>query len=354
MKNTEYIIVGQGIAGTLLAFELEKAGKSFVLIDKPGLSMSSKVAGGIYNPVVFKRLTPSWMAETVLPAMTEVYTELENKFGKKILHPIKINRVFSDQAEETLWVKKSRNELAEFLDPVIHQSSGTLGFLKNNYGTVTKAGYVDLEILLHLSLEHFEKKGCFLNEKFDYAGLRLEEDACIYKNISAKKIIFCEGHLASENPWFHYAKFKPAKGELLFVYCPELKLESILTKDIFILPTEKPGHFKVGATYDWNDLTDTTTEAAKEELSEKLSRLIPYPFEVIDQKAGIRPSTIDRRPVIGFHPEKKNLGIFNGFGTKAVMLAPYFAKHFCSFMENKTSLWQEVDVNRFPLTKAEM
>jgi glycine/D-amino acid oxidase-like deaminating enzyme len=347
MRTTDCIIVGQGIAGTLLAFELISRGRSVVIIDDPQRSQSSRAAGGIYNPIVFKRLTKSWMAGEVLPVMMDVFTRLEETLQKKLLFPIRINRVLSEPAEQDLWKKRGINELAEFLDPAVHEPGGELEFLHTKYGTVTQAGYVDMEALMSGSRKYFEEKNCLVSENFDYDELLVEENSCTYKNIHSQKVIFCEGHLVTKNPWFDYVKFKPAKGELLLVHCPQLKLHSVLTKDFFILPVDKPGYFKVGATYDWDNLTDITTQKARIELTEKLSKLIPYPFEVVDQKAGVRPATIDRRPVIGFHPVKKNLGIFNGFGTKAVMLAPYFAKHFCSFMENKTGLWQEVDVNRF-------
>jgi len=103
----------------------------------------------------------------------------------------------------------------------------------------------------------------------------------------------------------------------------------------------------VGATYNWLDLTDTITEEAKNTLIEKINILIPFPYKIINQQAGVRPATIDRRPVIGMHPINKSIGMFNGFGTKSVMLAPYFAKHFCNFMFLNQELFLDVDVKRF-------
>jgi glycine/D-amino acid oxidase-like deaminating enzyme len=142
-------------------------------------------------------------------------------------------------------------------------------------------------------------------------------------------------------------KFKPAKGEVLTIYCKELKIKSIINKDFFILPLQQPNYFKVGATYNWTDLSDNTSSEARNYLTEKIKLLIPFTFEIVKQEAGVRPATIDRRPLIGFHQTHKNLGVFNGFGTKAVMLAPYFSKHFCDYMENKTELFYDVDIKRF-------
>ncbi len=80
---------------------------------------------------------------------------------------------------------------------------------------------------------------------------------------------------------------------------------------------------------------------------EKLAQLINCNYTILDQQAGVRPSSSDRRPIIGLHPEYNNLFIFNGLGTKGVMLAPYFAKKFVNFYLQKETLPPEVNVGRF-------
>jgi glycine/D-amino acid oxidase-like deaminating enzyme len=103
----------------------------------------------------------------------------------------------------------------------------------------------------------------------------------------------------------------------------------------------------VGATYEWKNLTDDPTPEGLIELETKLRMLITSAFKVINHEAGIRPSVIDRRPVIGSHPTFKNIHLFNGFGTKAVMLAPYYANQFVNQFQQKENLDDEVNVSRF-------
>lgn len=351
MKRTDIIVVGQGIAGSVLALALMNEGKSVIVIDSPGLSNCSKAAGGIYNPVVFKRLTQSWMAEMVLPAMVDFYEELEIKFSTKLLYPVKIARLFANTDEENLWKKKAINELSEFIEKDIHEpfEKGILG--GSNYSFVNTGGYLDVPKFLEECRRFFEQRNAYMNEKFNYDQVRFEGDSVVYNTIFCNKVIFCEGSLCTQNPWFGHLQFKPAKGEVLTIFCKDLETRSIINKDIFILPLAQPNHFKVGATYNWDERNDEATPAARDILESKLRKLISYKYKVVNQEAGVRPSTIDRRPVIGFLPENRHLGIFNGFGTKAVMLAPYFAKHFCSFMENKTPLLHEVDLRRFQSKK---
>lgn len=48
------------------------------------------------------------------------------------------------------------------------------------------------------------------------------------------------------------------------------------------------------------------------------------PYNVVEHKAGVRPSVSDRRPVLGPCKDYEQLVVFNGLGTKGVSLAPFF------------------------------
>lgn len=188
-----------------------------------------------------------------------------------------------------------------------------------------------------------------LEEKFDFSQLSVSENNISYKDLKVKKIIFCEGFKAIENPYFPKLPFKLTKGEILTIKLLGDKIiptEKVVNKGVFILPLGN-NTYKVGATYEWAELNEEATEKGKSELIEKLQKVIKTPFEIIDHQAGIRPTVNDRRPLLGFHSQHPQLAIFNGMGTKAVMLAPYFAKHFAEVLEGETSLDKEVDIARF-------
>ncbi|MEQ8425631.1 MAG: FAD-dependent oxidoreductase, partial [Cyclobacteriaceae bacterium] len=102
----------------------------------------------------------------------------------------------------------------------------------------------------------------------------------------------------------------------------------------------------VGATYDLTNLKNETTMEGKAELIQKAKDLLNFPFEVTHQDWGIRPSTIDRRPLIGEHPKSKNILIFNGLGTKGVSLAPYFSDQLASYLMGEGNLDKEANINR--------
>lgn len=349
-KNYNYIIVGQGIAGTVLAQTLLNDGKTVLLIDE-GLEYSASViAAGLYNPVVFKRLVKSWMADELIPYMDAFYVETEKLLNERFYYKKEIVKLFADVTEKEFWLKKSKEEVGTYLSQTMD-----LDFLnncvENPFGAaeVTAAGNLNMAIFLKAFRTYFLKKEFLLQEKFEYGDLSISEKGVSYHNMDAEKIIFCEGHQTTANPYFNWLPFKLTKGELITIQLKKehsIPADKVINKGVFILPLGN-NTYKVGATYEWTDLTIHPTEKGKSELIDKLKKVIRVPFDIIDHQAGIRPTVLDRRPLIGLHPVHACIGIFNGMGTKGVMLAPYFAKQFNQFLKGRENLSDEVNCLRF-------
>jgi glycine/D-amino acid oxidase-like deaminating enzyme len=176
--------------------------------------------------------------------------------------------------------------------------------------------------------------------------LSKENDLWKYKNIAAENIIFCEGFSTRSNPYFNYLPLRQTKGEALIFESNELPENKIIGGVCNITPLGNH-QFYAGATYDWDDIDLAPTEKKKTALIQKIEQTIKIPFKIIDHKAGIRPTVIDRRPLIGSHPKHKKMFIFNGLGTKGLSLAPYFANHFIDCLAMNTALHTEVDIKRF-------
>jgi glycine/D-amino acid oxidase-like deaminating enzyme len=213
-----------------------------------------------------------------------------------------------------------------------------------------EAGNLDTRAFLGASRSYFSAQNILLEERFDYDGLKISGIAH-YRNYEAKKIIFCEGFRNSENPWFSNLPFKLTKGEVLTVRLTggnSIPADTVINKGVFILPLND-GSYKVGSTYEWNELNEEITEKGKQELITKLKKILKVDFEIINHEAGIRPTVNDRRPILGLHRLYPELAVFNGMGTKGVMLAPYFANEMVSFLENKKELNPEVSIERFKL-----
>lgn len=344
----DFIVVGQGLAGSVLSLKLIDQGFTVKVIDKPELSSCSKIAAGIWNPVVFKRLTKSWMVDELLPEMLKFYKDVEVKLNTKLITERNILKLFSEQQEADLWQVKSSFELKNYLHNEVLSEDNFKHLKKTAFGhsKVLKSGNLDVRIFLNATSEFLTANNSMIKEVFDYNALKAGESYS-YKNISAKRIVFADGYLVKNNPYFCYLPFKPAKGEVLTVEMNDLNTgNNIINKNAFLLPLAK-GLYKAGATYNWEDLSENTTGDALNELQSKLEKITDSEFKVLAQEAGVRPSVLDRRPVIGSHPKHTNMYLFNGFGTKGVMMAPYFAQHLINHVKNGTSLSKEVCLSRF-------
>lgn len=345
----DLIIVGTGLAAHVVALQSEFNGLRTVIIGTPELSASSWVAAGLWNPVVFKRMTRSWKAEVLLPELKDFYTKAEVLLNEHFYTERKIIKPFFSPEERNIWIKRAKAELSTFLEESTYTATeehkGLL--IPNEYGVVNHCGNIQMNDFLKASIAFFKNKGAFMEETFDHSQLVTEGESISYKGIRAKHIVFCEGHMVKNNPYFKWIPLKPVKGEVLTLKSDTIDLKTyVLNHDAFMLK-QNDWSYKLGATYDWNDLNDSPSQHGLVALISKLSKLITADYSIVKHEAGVRPSSIDRRPIIGSHPLYKNMHVFNGLGTKGVMLAPYFAKNFVHFLMKKETLHTESDVMRF-------
>ena len=349
VQEKKVLIVGLGIAGSVLAHTFRKRKIDFSVVDSPSASQSSRIAAGIWNPIVFKRMTKSWMADEVIPAMHSFFQEGEVFCNTKWLRKKKMLKFFTEKNEADLWEKKYP-ELNGFIDKTIYFDCDALprGISSPAYGYsyVTESGNIDSKNFITSTRRWLENESRYQEKNFQFEKQNQIKDKYLFENCFYDAVILCEGWNSMHNPFFGAVKFKPAKGELLHFHSEGLNLDDILNKGVFILPMGK-GEFACGATYEWNELNDETTQQRQEQLEKQLQQLVTIPYKVVGRFAGVRPSVMDRRPVIGSHPEISSLCIFNGFGTKAVMLTPYFAEHFCDYLIEGKNLVKDVDVLRF-------
>lgn len=347
-RQVDYIIVGQGIAGSLLAHELIKAKQSVLVIDPNG-NNASKVAAGMFNPVVLKRFTPVWQANAQIATLKQTFTELESLCGKQFLRELPILRLFHNDGEVKTWQKKQQQpELSDLLGEIAPLNHPLISdpFAA---GVVKNTGAVELKPFLAAFRDYLIAQNAYYEGSFDYSALKITDSAVCYQNITAKSVIFCEGFGIKNNPYFKQLPLPGNKGEVLEIKA-DLDLSEIVKGKVAIFPkaTNGDNHYLLCASYHWTDKTDTPTDAAKAELLEKLGHNVDLRnIEVVNQYAGVRPTVIDRRPILGAHPAHSNLYILNGLGTRGVMLGATMAKLMTGHLLENSALPNEVDVNRF-------
>jgi glycine oxidase len=342
----DYIIVGSGLASIMFAEQLRLHNKSFIVISNRS-QQASVVASGLYNPVVLKRFTATWNAATHLESALPKYIELEQLLGLKLDYVLPIHRVFNSIKEQNNWfLACDKPVLTNFLNPEIIPNTNSAVKAPFGFGAVNFTGRIDTQLLIEAYREFLSKRNQYIEETFEYKDLIENPEGVVYQSLKAKHIVFTEGFGIHKNPYFKYLPLEGTKGELITIHAPTLKLESILKSSIFVIPMGED-RYLVGSTYEWTDKTNDPTQKAKTELLEKLERLIDCEFEVVNQRAGIRPTVIDRRPLVGQHPNHKNMYVLNGLGTRGVLVAPSMAKALYNSIEKNTSLSKEIDINRF-------
>lgn len=344
--NVDYIIVGLGLAGLAFIEELERNSKSFVVFEDNS-QQSSLVAGGTYNPVILKRFTPVWNGHKQLQFALPFYQELEKKFNEKFDTKLTTIKVFNSVGDENNWFTASdKPMLSMYMKPQIHREKINGVICGFGYGKLKGTGWINTQKLLSTYKNHLIKEEKLNKESFDYSKLNIKADTLEYKNITASKIVFCEGFGLKKNPFFNELPLNGTKGETMVIHVPDLKLNAQVKSAVFVFPLGND-LYKVGATFNWTDKTSIPTKEGREELIEKLKKVITIPYTIVEQSAGIRPTVKDRRPLVGVHSKYQNLAVLNGLGTRGVMIAPTVAKNLFNHLENDEKLDEEIDIKRF-------
>lgn len=344
--KVDYIIVGCGLAGIAFCEQLKKHNKTFVVFDSNS-QLSSVVAGGLYNPVVLKRFTQVWKSKEQLELALPMYLNIEKELNVKLDYKIPVYRRFTSVEEQNNWFTASdKIGLSSWLSDKIKKNDNPSIDAEFGFGEVLETGRIDSPLLIESYQKHLKEKKIFFSEEFVYNELVFDDNSIIYKNIDAKNIVFAEGFGIKQNPFFNHLPLKEAKGELVIIEAPELKIDYVLKSSVFLIPLDN-NKYIVGATYNWKDKTNNVTQEAKEELLNKLKTVLKCNLNVVGQVAGIRPTVIDRRPLVGVHKKHNNMYVLNGLGTRGVMIAPYIAKQLYSFIENSEPLEREIDIIRF-------
>ena len=342
----DYLIIGAGLAGVSFAETAFLNNKRFYVIDS-SINSSSMVAAGLYNPVVLKRFTPVWEAEKQLALLEDFYSTIEAKLQKQFDHkkPL-LRRFFSIEEQNNWFLASDKCGLAPFLSTTLRMDKFTGIDSPYDFGEVKSAGYVDVALLLKSYRSFLEDAGVYSVGSFDHSALIVRNHQIEYRQFKARHIIFAEGFGMHRNPFFNNLPLDGVKGELLIIKAPHLDLEVMVNTSIFILPMGNE-LFKVGATYNWTDKTDTPTEEGRQELIDRIKEVLSCDFEVIAHSAGVRPTVKDRKPLVGTHPELRNVHILNGLGTRGVMLGPSMAKALYDSIEKGIALPWEINISRF-------
>ena len=343
----DYIIVGQGLAGTILHRKLTLAGQHVVCIDDGHKQSSSKIAAGMVNPITGRKYVKSWRIEDFLPVARKTYADLSALLGQELERDVVIHRALYSIKDENIWHGRKEDPRAsqfilEGADTAVYADT-----IKNvlSYGSL--AGLqVDLTLLIDSYRAHLQKDGQILEEAFAPDRLSASDQSIQYGDYTAKGIVFAEGARAVTNPLWNMLPFEPVKGEVLLVRIEGDPFPDVLRHKMFITPFRDDLYW-IGSGYEREYTDGNPTSEGRDRLVGQLADVLTLPYEIVEHIAGIRPSVRGRKPFLGHHPQQPNTFIFNGMGTKGTSLAPYWAEHMVAYLLEGTELDMEVDIRRF-------
>ena len=349
--RVDTLILGQGLAGSLLAWLLIHAGQRVRVIDDAHRSSSTRVAAGLINPLAGMRFNRRPQAGDWLHAADHLYATLAERFNRPFFHPLPMLRLFRSPEQRRFHARRlldpaSATLLTEAFAPAdcpepVNAPEG--GFVQK------RTGYVDLPALLTVLRHWLHESDSLIETDLAYTDVKPHASGVDIDGLRARRLVFCEGARLRFNPWFRQLPLAPDKGEILNLRIAGWRPRHIINGAHWLVPLQN-GEIRLGATHEHQLLDSGTTEAGRRSLINGLDALLPSAHEklVTRHQAGIRPATRDRYPLLGRHGEQPALWVFNGFGAHGSLIIPWYAERFCAHLLHGDELPPEADIRRIP------
>ncbi len=346
--TADVLIVGQGLAGSVLAATLIARGCVVHVLDSGQAGGASRVAAGMFNPVSFRRIIPVWRADEVMQTMTKFYSAQEALLNANFFHEVPLVKLFPNAEYRTLWEKRLAEGMPWIapLESVPNKVNAPFGA-----GVVPAAGFVDLPVFLDVLALRLSADGRLHRTTFDVNHLTSSPQGITYRNandgwcIEAKQLVMATGAFALGSDLLGHLPLQPNKGEVLTVKLDAFTTPMTLNNGKWLLPIGE-GRYRLGASYAPGASDHEPTLEVAAHLLQKLHAMADVAAELLSHDAGVRPTVRDRRPLLGA-AERENVFHFNGMGTRGVLNAPLLAEWMSDYLITGAALSKEVCVDRF-------
>ena len=343
--QVDFLIVGQGLAGSLLAKALLRRGRTVHVVDDRWKSSSSQVAAGLMTPLTGRRFTLTKDYPELFATAKAKLTELG------VFRPIQVYRMFVDDEQRAKGLKRTECRSCQPFIESVTAAQGELDVsLTDTFGGALMNGaWVDLPKLLTDVRAELLVAGSLTEVTFDPADVVADAEGVTWHQIQAGAIIYCDGYKSAQRGPFTYLPWQPSKGEALTLRASVVDKPFILNREGWALPLGQ-GVWRIGANWQWNQLDETPTEPQKEKFIQRFRGYFAeaVQVDVTAHVAGVRPCTSDNHPFMGTHPQQPRTHLFSGLGPRGTVWAPLMADEMAAYLCEGRALRKECDLARFP------
>ncbi|MDP0501648.1 MAG: FAD-dependent oxidoreductase [Verrucomicrobiota bacterium JB022] len=335
--KADFLIVGQGLAGSLLAWELLQRGCRVRVLDQPQAGAASRSSGGLVNPLAGKKFPAAWQVAETLPLARQTYAALEAQLGEQLWSDQPMLRVLVDEKQVPALDQAATDPTAGAYVGDRFAPGHWSAYFDDSLGSflTAQSGWVDFELLVIRFRQWLEGEGMLVHA-WPEDGTDL-----------AETVVYCEGWRGQHNPHFSFVPWTPDRGLILHLELVDGEMPPYIVNRSEWLRPMGNGRFAAGATHGWDNFEQAPRENEVLALLNSIHSWTRARFKVIGATSGVRPAVTDRVPVVGRHPADPQRAIFNGLGGKAALPAPYLARLLARHLLDGTALPDSHSVARF-------
>lgn len=359
LPHVDFLIVGQGLAGTAVAWRLLQRGQSFAIVDHPRPETASRVSAGLITPITGKRLVTADDYDGYWQSAVDFYRHVEQTLGQQVFAEHPMLRLFPDEKarESFLDASKTVPPSTVWGDNVQRWSGSLQSDGREQSGIrMQPAGRLNVARYLQQSAEYFQSLERLYHAELDLADISqqvtdqgeaadnrvtvpLEADG----RLTAQRIILCTGSWVTRP--FPLVPNNPSRGDLLEVKIERYTATEVVHRSVWIAP-EADGRQTIGSTYDWKFLENQPSQAGRQQVLTGVRRMVSGDIRIVRHRGAVRPTMKDYQPVLGRSPDSSRLLILNGLGSKGALRAPRLAEQLVNHLLEKAPIPSELDVAR--------
>ena len=338
---TDFIVVGGGLSGMLVARELSASGLDVTLLERGDLGKEASWAGGGILSTLYPWRYPdavtalSQWSQRHFPGFAEELHE-ETGIDPQWLQSGLLIPETGEADSAAQWAQRWDVALEQLAEDRLAELEPGLAPGAHEGLWLPQVAQVRNPRLLKALARSLEMRGVAIKSHAEV--LELLERGDVIQGVRTKdKILHAAGVVVTAGAWTASLlgrlqgadwRIEPVRGQMLLFHAESGQVRHIILKDSHYLVPRRDGRVLAGSTLEYVGFDKSTTRQAYDELHAAALALIPgladCPVEL--HWAGLRPGSPEGIPLIGEHPELRGLYINAGHFRNGVVTGPASAR----------------------------